>query len=58
MNFTALHRAAGAEPGGFFDDELADLLGLDGVHEFPVYALLVGRPADAGALRGAGGEAP
>lgn len=43
--------------GGFFDDELADLLGLDGVHEFPVYALLVGRPA-VGALHGAGEDIP
>ncbi|WP_407641266.1 SagB/ThcOx family dehydrogenase [Actinomyces bovis] len=42
--------------GGFFDDELADLLGLDGVHEFPVYALLVGRPEDVVALHDAKGE--
>lgn len=44
--------------GGFFDDELADLLGLDGVHEFPVYALLVGRPADVGTAHGAGDDVP
>lgn len=35
--------------GGFFDDELADLFGFDGVHEFPLYVLISGQPSIAGA---------
>lgn len=31
--------------GGYFDDEVADLLQVDGVHEFPVYMVVTGRPA-------------
>lgn len=30
--------------GGFFDDELADLLAFDGIHEFPLYVLVSGQP--------------
>jgi SagB-type dehydrogenase family enzyme len=31
--------------GGFYDDEVADVLGLDGVNEAPLYMMPVGRPA-------------
>ena len=30
--------------GGFYDDEVADVIGLDGVNEAPLYILPVGRP--------------
>ncbi len=35
--------------GGFFDDELADLLGVDGVNEAPVICFLLGRRTEAAA---------
>lgn len=41
------HGYASKPIGGFDDDRLADLLGLDGVNDAPVYLLPVGQPSDA-----------
>lgn len=48
VNLTATAIGLGAvNLGGFFDDDLADLLGIDDEHEIPLYATAVGVPACA-----------
>ncbi|OZF26177.1 SagB/ThcOx family dehydrogenase [Rhodococcus sp. 14-2483-1-2] len=34
--------------GGFFDDELADLMAMDGVHDVPLYMVVSGQPGQGG----------
>lgn len=38
---------AGRPVGGFFDDELADALCMDGLHDVPLYLIITGRSGDA-----------
>ena len=52
------HGLASCPVQGFVDDELADLLGTDGLSEIPLHAVFVGRPAAVPAVPSAPGGRP